>query len=92
VENLASTGIRSPDRPARSESPFRVQYPGLVFLITARKFVLEIKFYIYLMKDFYRLSVFQIGKYLKFKCSRMLCLGGPQFEYFGQEVRRTGVS
>ena len=27
-ENLASTGIRSPDRPARSESLYRLSYPG----------------------------------------------------------------
>jgi hypothetical protein len=26
---LASTGIRSPDRPARNESLYRQQYPGL---------------------------------------------------------------
>ena len=28
VENLALTGIRSPDRPARSESLYRLSYPG----------------------------------------------------------------
>jgi hypothetical protein len=28
VENLAPTGIRSPDRPARSESLYRLRYPG----------------------------------------------------------------
>jgi hypothetical protein len=28
VENLASTGIRSPDRPARSESLYRLSYRG----------------------------------------------------------------
>ena len=28
VENLAPTGIRSPDRPARSESLYRLSYPG----------------------------------------------------------------
>jgi len=28
VENLASTGIRSPDRPSRSESLYRLSYPG----------------------------------------------------------------
>jgi len=28
AENLASTGIRSPDRPARSESLYRLHYPG----------------------------------------------------------------
>jgi hypothetical protein len=27
-ENLASAGIRSPDRPARSESLYRLSYPG----------------------------------------------------------------
>ena len=28
VENLASTGIRSPDRPARSQSLYRLRYPA----------------------------------------------------------------
>jgi hypothetical protein len=28
VENLASTGFRSPDCPARSESLYRLSYPG----------------------------------------------------------------
>jgi len=28
VESLASTGIRLPDRPARSESIFRLLFPG----------------------------------------------------------------
>jgi len=28
AENLASTGIRSPDRPARSESLYRLRYPA----------------------------------------------------------------
>jgi len=28
VENLAPTGIRFPDRPARSQSLYRLSYPG----------------------------------------------------------------
>jgi hypothetical protein len=28
VENLASTGVLSPDRPARSESLYSLRYPG----------------------------------------------------------------
>jgi hypothetical protein len=28
AKNLAATGIRSPDRPARSESLYRLNYPG----------------------------------------------------------------
>jgi len=28
VENLAPTGIRSPDRPARNDSLYRLSYPG----------------------------------------------------------------
>jgi len=28
TENLVPTGIRSPDRPARSESLYRLRYPG----------------------------------------------------------------
>ena len=31
AENLAPTGIRSPDRPARSESLYRLSYPGPQF-------------------------------------------------------------
>ena len=30
-ENLAPTGIRSPDRPAHSESLYRLSYPGPPF-------------------------------------------------------------
>jgi len=37
AENLAPTGIRSPDRPARNESLYRLSYPG-----TATKKVLPI--------------------------------------------------
>ena len=28
AENLASTGIRSPDRPARSQAPYSLRYPA----------------------------------------------------------------
>jgi hypothetical protein len=28
AENLAPTGIRSPDRPSRSQSPYRLSYPA----------------------------------------------------------------
>jgi hypothetical protein len=27
-ENLTQTGVRAPDRPARSESLYRLRYPG----------------------------------------------------------------
>ena len=30
AEDLAHTGIRSPDRPARSESLYRLSYPGRI--------------------------------------------------------------
>jgi len=33
AENLAPTGIRSPDRLARSESPYRLNYPGSLYLL-----------------------------------------------------------
>jgi len=37
AENLATTGIRSPDRPARSESLHQLRYPGphkrIVFIL-----------------------------------------------------------
>jgi hypothetical protein len=35
AENLTPTGIRSPDRPARNQSLYRIRYPvsvGLVFV------------------------------------------------------------
>ena len=31
AENLALTGIRSPDRPARSQSLYRLSYPAHMF-------------------------------------------------------------
>jgi hypothetical protein len=37
AENLASTGIRSPDRPARSESLYRLSYTGPEKLYTKEK-------------------------------------------------------
>jgi len=42
AENLAPTGIRSPDRPARSESLYRLSYPGSTLIIN----LLEPEFYI----------------------------------------------
>ena len=33
AENLAPTGIRSLDRPARSESLYRLSYPGPLFFV-----------------------------------------------------------
>jgi hypothetical protein len=42
AENLTPTGIRSPDRPARSESLYRLRYPGplpkYVFSLIVLKF------------------------------------------------------
>jgi len=32
TENLVSTGIRSSDRPARSDTPYRIYYPGRHFI------------------------------------------------------------
>ena len=37
AENLAPTGIRSPDCPARSESPYRLNYPGPISMNLAAK-------------------------------------------------------
>jgi hypothetical protein len=33
VENFAHTGIRSPDRPARSQSLYRLRYPALQLML-----------------------------------------------------------
>ena len=35
AENLAPTGIRSPDRPPRSQSLYRLSYPAHVFVYTS---------------------------------------------------------
>ena len=37
AENLAPTGIRSPDRPARSESLYRLSYPGPIINLYCTK-------------------------------------------------------
>jgi len=37
VKNLASTGIRSPDRPARRQSLYRLRYPAHRFIVEVRK-------------------------------------------------------
>jgi hypothetical protein len=34
AENLAPTGIRSPDRPARSQSLYRLSYRGPLCIVT----------------------------------------------------------
>ena len=44
AENLAPTGIRSPYRPARSESLYRLSYPG-PFIIRVR-YVTTFNFYV----------------------------------------------
>ena len=38
AENLASTGIRSPNRPARSQSLYRLSYPAHEKLVGCQKF------------------------------------------------------
>jgi hypothetical protein len=37
AENLVPTGIRSPDRPARNESLYRLSYPDLITSLIIRK-------------------------------------------------------
>ena len=41
AENLASTGIRSPDRPSRSESLYRLRYPGPCVCVTNLEFLIS---------------------------------------------------
>ena len=38
AENLASTGMRSPESPARSESLYRLSYPGPQITMYSRQF------------------------------------------------------
>ena len=37
AENFVPTGIRSPDRSARSESLYRLRYPGRLFVKSSAK-------------------------------------------------------
>ena len=44
AENLAPTVIRSPDRPARSQSLYRLSYPGSPYKVVMVKFMKGIPF------------------------------------------------
>ena len=44
AENLAPTGIRSPDRPGRSESLYRLSYPGPLIRAIINKCTLKAVF------------------------------------------------
>ena len=47
AENLASNGIRSPDRPARSQSLYQLRYPthmSMMYLEEIQKFTEKKKF------------------------------------------------
>jgi hypothetical protein len=46
AENLAPTGIRSPDRPAHSESLYRLIYPGICDWSKVKN-----KFWLYMKTD-----------------------------------------
>jgi hypothetical protein len=58
AKNLSPTGIRSPERPARSQSLYRLNYPALVhtmfrgqnWLLSAIKYI-YIYIYIYIDED-----------------------------------------
>jgi hypothetical protein len=39
AENLAPTGIRSPDRPARSQSLYRLRYPAYSLFVVSSLFI-----------------------------------------------------
>ena len=54
AENLALTGIRSPDRPARSQSLYRLSYCGPPFIlrtIKKRKYTLQAKCSVFWMLE-----------------------------------------
>ena len=44
AENLAPTGIQSPDRPARSQSLYRLRYPGHLLVYFIGKHLLTLSF------------------------------------------------
>ena len=43
AENFAPTGIRSPDRPDRSQSLYRLRYPAHVFKVTAVQYTTNVQ-------------------------------------------------
>jgi hypothetical protein len=47
MENLAPTGVRSPDRPAHSKSLYRLSYPssGFIKILTEQVLTYNVKFY-----------------------------------------------
>ena len=45
AENFAPTGIRSPDRPARSQSLYRLNHPGSVTRVTFAKIVVPLHYH-----------------------------------------------
>ena len=47
AENLTPTGIRSPDRPARSQSLYRLSYPALFFNVLAHNLERKLVFFFY---------------------------------------------
>jgi hypothetical protein len=46
-ENLAATGIRSPDRPARSQSLYRLSYPAHKLICDPFNWLRDYKFIVY---------------------------------------------
>jgi hypothetical protein len=69
AENVLPTGIRSPDRPALSESLYRLSYPGpLKNLGTSSKFLAPEWWY----KEVSSRSPSKIGRYR----TKLICNGG----------------
>jgi hypothetical protein len=46
VKNLPPIGIRSPDRPARSESRYRLSYPGPRYINMTKNRALQVSRYV----------------------------------------------
>jgi hypothetical protein len=73
AENFAATGIRSPDRPARSQSLYRLSYPAH-FLFSFTKFMFSIAYYHPVQISFYKFSPSRLQQNAEVSCrSTILC-------------------
>jgi hypothetical protein len=68
AENLAPTGIRSPDRPARSESLYRLRYPALIIRVPS-----YISFTTYCLRWFYCCEIYLSWIISKFQPYEIFC-------------------
>ena len=89
VENLAPTGIRSPDRPARSESLYRLSYPGPLFFFARTIFMFPTIAII--NTDYVHKHLTMVGLYKAHRC--LICDATPELlTLFKQAVPNKGCT